>query len=100
MKIPVNKLQEIVAAWIDDVIMPKSSPTQKMIITFALLQKGPEITQMLSPLADADGMIDSDNLIKAFEKGGSSITIPVINWVFDRADLDKLIEKAQAYGNA
>lgn len=99
MKIPVNKLQEIVAAWLDEVIMPKSSPAQKMIITFALLQKGPEIVQRLSLLADADGMIESDNLIKAFDKGGSSITIPIINWVFDKEDLTKLIEKAQAYGS-
>ena len=42
----------------------------------------------------------SDNLIAALDKAGGSITIPYLNWVFDRDDLNKLIEKAKVmYGN-
>ena len=41
-----------------------------------------------------------DNLIAALDKAGGSITIPYLNWVFDRDDLNKLIEKAKVmYGN-
>ena len=55
---------------------------------------------MLKPLADPDGYINSDNLVSAFDKAGGSITIPTLNWVFDREDLDKLIDKAKIYGNS
>lgn len=100
VRIPIAKAQEIITAWADEVIMPKSSPIQKLVITLALLQKGPELAAMLKPLADPDGYINSDNLVSAFDKAGGSITIPTLNWVFDREDLDKLIDKAKIYGNS
>lgn len=99
-QIPVDKAQELLAAWVDEVIMPKSTPVQKAMITLALLQRGPDLASMLQPLADSKGFINSDNLIAALDKAGGSITIPYLNWVFDRDDLDKLIEKAKVmYGN-
>ena len=50
---------------------------------------------MLQPLADKDGYIDLDYVSKALEKAGGKIELPVINWMFDMEDLNKLKEIAE-----
>lgn len=97
MLIPVSKVQEIVTAWLDEVIMPKSSGMQKFGITLFLLQKGPEMADKVKLFADSNGFIESDNLSASLIKAGGKLIIPGINWEFDEDDLAKLIEKAKAY---
>lgn len=97
MRIHVSKLKELAAEWLDAVVMPRSNAMQKFVITFALLQKGEQLTQMLMPLADADGMIELDHITAALDKSGGSLELPYIHWVVDKSDVDKLLELAKRY---
>ena len=96
MKLKVDELLPLINKWVTAVIMPKSDRLQKGLITFLLLQRGNEIPEFLKPFADKEGTIDTDNLKKALEAAGGKITLPYINWDFDQADLDKLVEIANA----
>ena len=96
MKLKVDELLPLITKWVDAVIIPKSEKLQKGLVTFLLLQKGSEIPELLKPFADKEGTIDTDNLKKALEAAGGKVTLPYINWDFDQADLDKLVEIANA----
>ena len=99
MKLKVEKLLPLITKWVDAVVMPKSTGLQKGFITFLLLQRGNEIPELLKPFADKEGTIDTDNLKAALEAAGGKVTLPFINWEFDQADLDKLVEIANANAN-
>lgn len=94
MKIAIADILPLLSKWIDMIVMPKSTTMQKFAITLVLLQKGQEISSLLQPLADKDGTIDLNNVATALEKAGGKIELPYINWVFDKDDLNKLIEIA------
>lgn len=96
MKLKVDELLPLINKWVTTVIMPKSDGLQKGFVTFLLLQKGNEIPELLRPFADKEGTIDTDNLKAALEAAGGKVTLPYINWDFDQADLDKLVEIANA----
>lgn len=96
MKIQVNQFLPLLSQWIDSSVMPKSTTLQKVTITMLLLQRGNEIPELIKPFADKDGTIETDNLKIALEKAGGKIEIPYLNWIFDQADLDKLVEIANA----
>ena len=96
MKLKVDELLPLITKWVDTVIMSKSTGLQKGFITFLLLQRGNEIPELLKPFADKEGTIDTDNLKAALEAAGGKVTLPYINWDFDQADLDKLVEIANA----
>ena len=96
MKIKVDELLPLITKWVDAVIMSKSEAVQKGFVTFLRLQKGSEIPELLKPFADKEGTIDTDNLKAALEAAGGRVTLPFINWDFDQADLDKLVEIANA----
>ena len=97
MRIHVSKLKELAAAWLDAVVMPRSNAMQKFVITFALLQKGEQFTQLLMPIDDAVGMFVVDHITAALEKSGGSLELPYIHWVVDKSDVDKLLELAKRY---
>lgn len=99
MKIKVDELLPLITKWVDAVVMPKSTGLQKGFIMFLLLQRGNEIPELLKPFADKEGTIDTDNLKAALEAAGGKVTLPFINWDFDQADLDKLVEIANANEN-
>ena len=94
MKIQIDQFPSLVSKWLDAVVLPKSTTIQKVAITMLLLQRGNEIPELLKPFADKEGTIDTDNLKVALEKAGGKIEIPYLNWIFDQADLDKLVEIA------
>lgn len=96
MKIRVDELLPLINKWVTTVIIPKSDSLQKGFITFLLLQRGNEIPERLKLFADKEGTIDTDNLKAALEAAGGKVTLPLINWDFDQADLDKLVEIANA----
>lgn len=95
MKIAIADSLPLLTKWIDEVVMPRSTGLQKFAITLALLQRGNDLPAMLQPLADKDGYIDLDYVSKALEKAGGKIELPVINWMFDMEDLNKLKEIAE-----
>ena len=95
MKIAVADSLPLLTKWVDEVMMPRSTGLQKFAITLALLQRGNELSTMLQPLADKDGYIELDYVSKALEKAGGKIELPVINWMFDMEDLNKLKEIAE-----
>lgn len=94
MKIQVDQFPSLVSKWLDVVVLPKSTTIQKVAITMLLLQRGNEIPELLKPFADKEGNIETDNLKIALEKTGGKVEIPYLNWIFDQADLDKLVEIA------
>ena len=94
MKIQIDQFVPLISKWIDSSVMPKSTTLQKIAITMLLLQRGNEIPELLKPFADQEGTIETDNLKIALEKAGGKIEIPYLNWIFDQADLDKLVEIA------
>lgn len=94
MKLKVDELLPLINKWVTAVIMPKSDGLQKGFIKFFLLQRGSEIPEFFKHFADKEGTIDTDNLKVALEAAGGKITLPLINWDFDQADLDKLVEIA------
>ena len=94
MKIQVDQFVPLISKWIDSSVMPKSTTLQKIAITMLLLQRGNEIPELLKPFADKEGTIETDNLKVALEKAGGKVEIPYLNWIFDQADLDKLVEIA------
>lgn len=97
MKIRVDELLPLINKWVDAVIMPKSEGLQKGFVKFWLLQRGNEIPEFLKSFADKEGTIDTDNLKVALEAAGGKVTLPLINWDFDQADLDKLVEIANGH---
>lgn len=96
MKIHVSKLKDLAATWMDNKVMPRSNAMQKFVLTFALLQKGDTLVDMLKPLADAEGMIELDHLKEALQRAGGKIELPYINWVFDEDDLNYIMEVAKS----
>lgn len=96
MKIHVSKLKDLASRWIDNKVMPRSNAMQKFVLTFALLQKGDALVDMLKPLADAEGMIELDHLKEALQRAGGKIELPYINWVFDEDDLNYIMEVAKS----
>ena len=94
MKIQIDQFVPLISKWIDSSVMPKSTTLQKIAITMLLLQRGNEIPKLLKPFADKEGTIETDNLKIALDKAGGKIEIPYLNWIFDQADLDKLVEIA------
>lgn len=106
MKLHVSNLKPTVVAWIDEVLIPKSSGTQTFLITLYMLQNQSKVDEMLEPMkvfADADGNFDLDytkaNANVALEKAGGVMTLPYINYNFDKDDLDKVFEIAKRYSN-
>ena len=99
MKIQVEQFPSLMSKWLDAVVLPKSTTIQKVAITMLLLQRGNEIPQLLKPFADKEGTIETDNLKEALEKAGGKVELPYLNWVFDQADLDKLVEIANTNEN-
>lgn len=104
MKIHISKLKPVILDWLDEVVMPKSVGLQKFILVFSTLQMKNQIDEYLNKaaiFADKDGYLDleftKENASTALEKAGGYITLPYINWNFDKDDLDKLFSLAQRY---
>lgn len=96
MKIHVSKLKDLAAKWMDEKVMPRSNAVQKFVLTFAILQKGDALVDMVKPLADSNGMIELDHLKEALQRAGGKIELPYINWVFDEDDLNYIMEVAKS----
>lgn len=99
MQVNIQDLPKAITDWADAVLMPKSSILQKGLITFVLLQGQSKFQQMIAPLnllSDGNGNFDTEelhaNLSKALEAMGGTFTIPMLNYIFDKEDLDAMFE--------
>lgn len=103
MKVPVKELENIAAAWLDEVLLPKSNPLQTAMIMFAFMQTKARVVAAAVPFMNADqnGLFDleqvKDSARAALEKTGGSVVLPVINYRFDADDLDRLFEIAKRF---
>ena len=101
MKVRADRFPDIITAWADKELIPKSSPVQIMMIVFAIGQFKNRLIAYASYAADEAGMIDLEeartNALTALEKAGGKITIPVLNYNVDRDDLNSVFETAKGF---
>lgn len=97
MQVTSNDLFIALDKWITNDLLTKGSPLQKGITTFLVLQGKNKLKEMIEPLAflaDKEGkFIKEDlhtNMKEALKQMGNSYNIPIINYTFDQADLDKI----------
>ena len=104
MKISVENFIKAIDKWINNELLNKGSVFQRGITSFLYLQGKSKIQDMLSNLsilADEQGNFNytdlQNNLIKSFEIMGNQCTVPIINYNFDRNDLNKIFEYCKEY---
>lgn len=104
MKISVENFIKAIDKWINNELLNKGSVFQRGITSFLYLQGKSKIQDMLSNLsilADEQGNFNytdlQNNLIKSFEIMGNQFTVPIINYNFDRNDLNKIFEYCKEY---
>lgn len=106
MRINVSELKPVALTWIEKVIYPRSSPLQIFVMSFALGQMNGQLDSYMEQakiFADKDGNIDlaeaASNARVALKKAGGSITLPMLNWVFDSDDLESLLAIAKEHAH-
>lgn len=99
MKISVDNFTKAIDKWVNNDLLNKGSPFQKGVTSFLYLQGKGKVQSMLSNLsilADENGYFLytdlQNNLVKSFELMGNNFTVPIINYNFDRNDLNKIFE--------
>lgn len=82
--------------WASNDLMSKSSPLQKGVLTFVLLQGKPSISKMfdnlnfLSDNGEFESEVLFENLEKALTQMGGEYKLPLIDYNFDVEDLRKV----------
>lgn len=104
MKISSSDFGKAVEKWAENYLVNKGTLLQQGVTTFLILQMKPKAEVLFSKfafLADEQGMFELEilhkNLITALDKMGGRYTVPLIDYVFDSADIDKIIECAKEY---
>lgn len=104
MKISSSDFAKSIEQWAEQELCNKGSAIQKGLSTFLVLQFKPKIESALTAfqfLADESGLFEleilQENLGKALAKIGGTYTIPLINYVFDQADLDVIFKFAKEH---
>lgn len=104
MKISSSDFAKSVEQWAEQELCNKGSVFQQGVSTFLVLQFKPKIEHALDSfkfLAGDDGLFEleilQENIGKALEKMGGTYTIPMINYVFDSADLDVIFKFAKEH---
>ena len=105
MKLSIDNLFKAIEQWVASDLIAKGSPLQQGLITFALLQGKDRVKTNLMPvlsmLTDEHHNFEygtlNENLQKSLSKMGGNYLIPVVNYRFDRADLDKIMSYAKEY---
>lgn len=94
MQITLEQFLAAAEKWVQQDLVSKGTPMQKAFATFAFLQMKPRISQAANSLkvfADEHGNFESEELHKnmaaALDSAGGAVTIPLLNYTFDKADL-------------
>lgn len=98
MNINIKDITPICMEWLDTAVIPQAQPVLKAILIFTIAQAKDRINQKLitffQMFADQDGNLDFDetfkNLNLALDGVSGKITLPYINWDFDKSDLEKI----------
>lgn len=102
MKVRADRFPDIITAWADKELIPKSSPLQIAMIVFAIRTFQTRITAYASLAADEKGLIDlesfTENAREALRKAGGKLIVPVLNYGFDEKDLNSVYETAKSFG--
>lgn len=99
MKFNINDAPAIVLEWAKAAVIPKSDKARAFGILVFIKQKRFDIIAKLKAFEDENGMIDTDILAESLEEVGGKVPSPydAFDWVFDKEDLDIIIEKAKPY---
>lgn len=103
-KLPLSAVKPTFLEFVKEKILPQSNNWQIAGITFFLLQKNSDIdyiinNQVKKYFADKDGNLDLDSIYanakEALHKAGGSLLVPLIDWKFDKEDIDSIYNIAQ-----
>lgn len=99
MRLHIDKIDGVISQWADSTVITKASGWQIALTTFVILTFLPRVKSWIWYIADKDGYVDLEaayeNAQTALQKSGGQLTIPIINYVFDRDDLEALFKIAE-----
>ncbi len=102
MQITTDNFITAIEKWAENDLVSHGSIIQKGFTTFLVLQGKTKLRQMMSQLqilADDKGMFDLDdlhtNLSAALDAMNGIFTIPLINYNFDKQDLEQVFTYAK-----
>lgn len=96
MQVTTDDFLNSLEQWIKNDLMTKGNGWQKAGAMFIFLQSKERIRSMLmqlAPLSDNGKFeVDSlhDHLTQALAAAGNTLTVPFLNYQFDKIDLDKI----------
>lgn len=109
MRLPIEKIGEVLAAWVDAELMPKASGLQKVgtvMASLALARRAPKIAESYAPalrmlgVLDEAGGIELDALrslaAEAFAKTGK---VTVAGVIIGQEDIQTIYETAVRFAN-
>lgn len=99
MKFSINDAPDIVLEWAKAAVIPKSDQARAFVVLVFIKNKRADIITKLKAFEDENGMIDTDVLAESLAEVGGKVPSPykAFDWVFDKEDLDIIIEKAKPY---
>lgn len=101
MKLHKTKAKQVLAKFVDTVILPQTPPFGKFLLTLSLLSLNN--IPYLDFFCDQNGDIDlaklKPNAEQALAAAGGSFLVPVLNWNFDQDDLNKIFSIAQEFAH-
>ena len=99
MQVTSDDFLNALELWVKSDLLSKGTGWQKAGAMFIFLQGKERIRQMLSQLncLSVDGKFDADalhdHLNQAMDAAGGALVIPLLNYTFDKADLNAIFEK-------
>lgn len=95
MQVSADQFLAAVEKWVQNDLTSKGTPLQRAFATFAYLQMKNKIAVFASSLnifADEQGKFNSEelhnNMNAALDSAGGAVTIPLLNYTFDKTDLN------------
>lgn len=102
MQISTDNFITAIEKWAENDLISHGSVLQKGFTTFLVLQSKTKLKQMISQLkflADDNGMFEVEdlhtNLSSALDAMNGIFTIPLINYNFDKQDLEQVFNYAK-----
>lgn len=101
MKLHKSKLPQVLHQWVSEQVLPKTNDIGKLSISFLWNQHKKNIDAMADKYgsmfgADESGYFDVDtaheSALKSLESCGGKVLIPVLNWNFDKTDVEDIFK--------
>lgn len=101
MKLHKTKAKQVLVKFVDATILPQTPPFGKFLLTLSLLSLND--IPYLDFFCDQNGDIDlaklKPNAEQALSAAGGSFLVPVLNWNFDKDDLNQIFSIAQEFAH-